>query len=105
MVTYNERNLGDYIIKLNLFFNCVRYSDNCEKPSLEQQFHTALVMIANALSASLPVFLLMYVVDCEKLKKYVTGKKDVKSEQNIKSQRTISKHSRVDHKYPVCFTL
>jgi hypothetical protein len=75
--TYGERKLEDYIIRLNLFFNCARYSDNCEEPSLEQQFNPAFVMIFYVLSAYLPVFLLVYVVDCEKLKKYVTGKKEV----------------------------
>ena len=73
--TYLGKNLREYSIKLFSFFLCARYSDDCDKPSLQKVYNPAFMLIFYGLNACLPIFLLVYVIDFEKLKQYITTKK------------------------------
>ena len=64
--TFAERQYRSFETKVFKFFSCARYSNTCEKPSLEDAYHPASLMVFYVLTASLSILLLVYVVNFEK---------------------------------------
>ena len=59
---------ANFGIRVISFFLCARYSDTCLKPDFAEIFHPAATIVIQLVNACLPIFLLVYVIDCQVLK-------------------------------------
>lgn len=62
--------------KFNHFLLCARYDDSCLEPDLTVAYHPVGLILQWSVHACLPIFMLVYVIDCEKLKNSVKKKRD-----------------------------
>lgn len=76
VTTYYGTKLGEYGKNLYSFFECARYNEICEEPLLQSVYSPAGVIVQWVLNACLPILLLVYVIDFEKLKLHIRKKRE-----------------------------
>lgn len=73
---YYGQKIEQFFEELKVYFWCASMNGDCNPPQLQKTFHPVGVALAWLLPACLPLFLLAYVVDCQRFKKFIKKREE-----------------------------